>query len=50
VLAGNGKYKMHGTPTGEFWYAVNMCRFEPGELFSLDVGLQKLAPDDPLGS
>jgi hypothetical protein len=26
------RYKLNGTPAGEFWYAAGRCRFEPGEL------------------
>ena len=42
------RYKLVGTPSGEFWYAVNMCRFEPGELDDYVPGLTRLPPDAPL--
>jgi WD40 repeat protein len=29
---GDGWHKLQGVPRGEFWYAINLCRFEPGEL------------------
>jgi WD40 repeat protein len=32
ALAPDGRYKADGEVTGQFWYAVGMCRFEPGEL------------------
>jgi WD40 repeat protein len=28
----DGRYKVHGSVGGAFWYAVGPCRFEPGEL------------------
>jgi WD40 repeat protein len=42
------KYKLHGTPAGEFWYAAGLCRFEPGELDRYVPGLQRLPEDAPL--
>ncbi|MFC0042026.1 TIR domain-containing protein [Actinomadura rayongensis] len=32
ALAPDGRYKSEGTAGGEFWYAIGMVRFEPGEL------------------
>jgi WD40 repeat protein len=32
ALAPDGRYKQEGDAAGQFWYAINMCRFEPGEL------------------
>ncbi|TDC85003.1 TIR domain-containing protein, partial [Actinomadura sp. 7K507] len=32
ALSPDGRYKWEGNATAEFWYAVGMCRFEPGEL------------------
>ncbi|MET9502275.1 TIR domain-containing protein [Streptomyces sp. NPDC006622] len=32
AMAPSGGYKCEGDVTGEFWHAVGMCRFEPGEL------------------
>ncbi|MFB4316180.1 TIR domain-containing protein [Actinomadura sp. 21ATH] len=32
ALSPEGRYKREGDTTGEFWYAIAMCRFEPGEL------------------
>jgi WD40 repeat protein/3',5'-cyclic AMP phosphodiesterase CpdA/type II secretory pathway predicted ATPase ExeA len=48
ALVGKGHYKLRGTPTGEFWYAMNMCRFEAGDLQSLGVGLHRLEVDAPI--
>jgi WD40 repeat protein len=47
-----GKYKLVGPAAGHFWYAINLCRFEPGELdeFLPPGTLTCLAPDDPLWS
>ncbi|SES21630.1 TIR domain-containing protein [Actinokineospora terrae] len=28
----DGRYKVDGPPSGEFWHAVGLCRFEVGEL------------------
>jgi hypothetical protein len=49
VILDNSRYKLQGTPAGEFWYAVNMCRFEPSELMSHDLNLRHLSADHPLG-
>jgi WD40 repeat protein len=32
ALTPDGRYKWEGNATAEFWYAIGMCRFEPGEL------------------
>ena len=32
ALGPDGRYKYENNVTGEFWFAVGMCRFEPGEL------------------
>ncbi|GLZ03711.1 hypothetical protein Acsp03_11780 [Actinomadura sp. NBRC 104412] len=32
ALSPEGRYKREGNTAGEFWYAIGMCRFEPGEL------------------
>ena len=38
----NLRYKLEGTPNGEFWYVINMCRFEPGELDAYAGGPERL--------
>ena len=48
VVGADMKYKLHGTPTGEFWYALGLCRFEPGELDPYLPVLQRLPEDLPL--
>jgi hypothetical protein len=32
ALAPDGRYKVEGALTKDFWQAVGLCRFEPGEL------------------
>ncbi|MEO3777665.1 pentapeptide repeat-containing protein [Micromonospora sp. B11E3] len=32
VLLDDQRYVLAGQPHGEYWYAIGMCRFEPGEL------------------
>ncbi|MEV6344958.1 pentapeptide repeat-containing protein [Actinoplanes sp. NPDC051851] len=32
VLFDDQRYVLQGRPEGEYWYAMGMCRFEPGEL------------------
>ncbi|MBI3467487.1 MAG: hypothetical protein HY000_31140 [Planctomycetes bacterium] len=48
----DGRYKLGGNPAGSFWYAINLCRFEPGELdeFLPPGTLRGLAPDEPLSA
>jgi hypothetical protein len=41
------RYKLEGVPSGEFWYVVGMCRFEPGEADEY-LGLQRLPADYPI--
>ncbi|WP_437728676.1 pentapeptide repeat-containing protein [Sorangium sp. So ce861] len=43
----DGRYKLGGTVAGSFWHAVNLCRFEPGELDELIPGL-RIPDDEPL--
>ena len=45
-----GRYKFDGNLAGGFWYALGLCRFEPGELddFLPPGTLQRLALDEPL--
>ena len=46
----DGRYKVAGNLGGAFWYAIGLCRFEPGELDPyLPPGtLRQLAPDERL--
>ena len=43
------RYKMRGDIAGSFWYAIGLCRFEPGELDQYLPSLITRIPDnDPL--
>jgi WD40 repeat protein len=48
VLGVDLKYKLHGIPTGEFWYILGLCRFEPGELDPYLPGLRRIPEDIPM--
>lgn len=48
ALAPSGGYKYEGDVTGEFWHAVGMCRFEPGELDGHLPGVRNVPLEDPL--
>jgi hypothetical protein len=48
VLTDGLAYKLEGTPNGEFWYAINLCRFEPGELDEYVEGLERIPAGTPL--
>jgi WD40 repeat protein len=45
-----GRYKVAGSVAGLFWYAIGLCRFEPGELdpFLPPGTLVRLKEDEPL--
>ncbi|MFG2013584.1 WD40 domain-containing protein [Actinomadura geliboluensis] len=47
ALAPDGRYKWEGNATAEFWYAVGMCRFEPGELDPYLPEVHRLPLDAP---
>ena len=40
-----GRYKLGGQIAGGFWYAIGLCRFEPGELDEFLPGLIHRVPD-----
>ncbi|AUX29085.1 MULTISPECIES: pentapeptide repeat-containing protein [Sorangium] len=42
------RYKLGGALAGSFWYAIGLCRFEPGELDALLLSLQRVPDDEPL--
>ncbi|MGH8479452.1 MAG: hypothetical protein ACREXK_07745 [Gammaproteobacteria bacterium] len=45
----DGRYKLGGDTAGAFWFAINLCRFEPGELDPyLPECLRRLAPEEPI--
>ncbi|MER5355296.1 TIR domain-containing protein [Kitasatospora sp. NPDC002551] len=48
ALLPSGAYKCEGDVAGEFWHAVGMCRFEPGELDTHLPGVHRLAPEEEL--
>ncbi|MFF7973533.1 TIR domain-containing protein [Streptomyces sp. NPDC007905] len=48
ALSPSGGYKYEGDVTGEFWHAVGMCRFEPGELDGHLPGVRHVPLDEPL--
>lgn len=48
VLGRSLRYKLHGTPTGEFFYSIGLCRFEPGELDPYVPELVHLTLDAPI--
>ncbi|MEU5536751.1 TIR domain-containing protein [Streptomyces sp. NPDC020362] len=48
ALSPSGGYKYEGDVTGEFWHAVGMCRFEPGELDGHLPGVRQVPLDEPL--
>ena len=37
-----------GTVAGEYWYTINMCRFEPEELDDYIEEIRRLPDDHPL--
>ena len=41
-------YKLQGNPAGRFWWAIKLCRFEPGELDPYVPSLRRLPPDAPM--
>ncbi|MFJ4619305.1 TIR domain-containing protein [Streptomyces sp. NPDC088812] len=49
ALSPSGGYKYEGDVTGEFWHAVGMCRFEPGELDGHLPGVRHVPLEEPLG-
>ncbi|MDQ0993336.1 TIR domain-containing protein [Streptomyces sp. V3I7] len=49
ALSPSGGYKYEGDVTGEFWHAVGMCRFEPGELDGHVPGVRQVPLDERLG-
>ena len=41
----DGRYKLEGEVTGQFWYVVGMWRFEPGELDAYLPGIGQIPLD-----
>jgi hypothetical protein len=49
ALTPHGRYKVGGSPAGLVWFAINLCRFELGELDPFLPGkLVRLDEDAPL--
>nr|WP_030490998.1 pentapeptide repeat-containing protein [Micromonospora chokoriensis] len=48
ILLDDLRYKVEGSVADEFWYTVNMCRFEPGELDPYLPMLRRLPADAPV--
>ena len=49
VLLPEGRYKLKGDAAGRFWWAIKMCRFEPGELDPYVPGIRRLPAEAPIG-
>ena len=47
VLGADGSYKLRGQVNGEFWYAVNMVRFEPGVLDKYVPAIRQVSEETP---
>ncbi len=48
VLYSDGTYKLDGDPGDVLWWAVKLCRFDPGELDDHVPGLERRPDDYPL--
>ena len=44
----DGRYKFGGDVNGQFWHAINLCRFEIGELDPYWPTPLRMADDEPL--
>jgi WD40 repeat protein/3',5'-cyclic AMP phosphodiesterase CpdA len=47
AFAPDGRYKFGGNPAGGFWFMVNLCRFELGELDPFLTNIRRLPLDEP---
>ncbi|HEY1820809.1 MAG TPA: TIR domain-containing protein [Trebonia sp.] len=47
AFAPDGRYKADGDVSGQFWHAIGLCRFEPGELDAYLPGIARLPMDAP---
>ncbi len=47
VLTPDG-YKLDGDPDDRLWWAIKLCRFEPGELDPYVPGIVRLAAEAPI--
>ncbi|WP_437849783.1 SIR2 family protein [Sorangium sp. So ce363] len=48
AFTGDGRYKLGGDTGRAFWYAIGLCRFEPGELDLYLRSMVRLGDSDPL--
>jgi hypothetical protein len=48
VLLPDGSYKCDGDTAGAFWWAIKLCRFEPGELDPYVPEIRRLPADAPI--
>jgi WD40 repeat protein len=46
TLLPDGRYTLHGNPAGRLWWAVNLCRFEPGELDPYVPGIRRVPAEE----
>ncbi|WP_437836221.1 phosphorylase family protein [Sorangium sp. So ce1153] len=42
------RYKLSGAVAGSFWYAIGLCRFEPGELDAYLPAVERVPDDEAL--
>jgi WD40 repeat protein len=48
ALAPDGRYKQEGDVAGQFWHAIAMCRFEPGELTPYLPTVRRVPLESPM--
>jgi WD40 repeat protein len=44
----DGRYKFSGDPGDRFWWAIKLCRFEPGELDPYVPEIRRIPADAPI--
>jgi WD40 repeat protein len=47
AFAPDGRYKIEGTMTGQFWHVIGACRFEPGDLDPYLPSVVRLTAEQP---
>jgi WD40 repeat protein len=48
TLLPDGRYKLHGNPAGRIWWAIKLCRFEPGELDPYVRDIRRIPDKEPI--
>jgi WD40 repeat protein len=48
TLLPDGSYKLAGDPRDRLWWAIKLCRFEPGELDPYVPSIRRLPPEAPV--